>query len=503
VFESAELEHRVSKRAYDEQLPALRSALLEIQGRLADSSAAAVVVVAGTEGSGKGEVVNTLLEWMDARGIEAHAIGRPSSEEIERPRLYRFWHRLPARGRMGIFFGSWYTDPVVQHVAGELDEAGLDRELDRINAFEKMLVDEGIILIKIWLHITKERQAKVFRKLERDPDTAWRVTPRDWEFHETYDQFIKTSARALRETDTAHAPWHVLAARDRRYRLATAGKLLLSELSCRLDAPAPVPAEAEPPPVPRDVNVINSIDLEQALDRDEYEALLSAAQGRLGRLARRLTASDRAAVLVFEGPDAGGKGGAIRRVIHALDARWYRVVQVAAPSDEEAAHSYLWRFWRRLPGRGHFTIYDRSWYGRVLVERIENLCPVEAWRRAYHEINAFEEQLVSAGILVFKFWLAISPEEQLRRFEERHETPHKRYKITPEDWRNREKWLAYEAAASDMIRRTSTEIAPWTLVAANDKYHARVRILTTLCEGLEQVLGPDEPPRKRKGKKRS
>jgi polyphosphate kinase 2 (PPK2 family) len=275
-----------------------------------------------------------------------------------------------------------------------------------------------------------------------------------------------------------------------------------AEIEKRLDAPPKKPSPPEPLPVPQKINVINSIDLSQRLERDEYEARLTTEQGRLGRLARRLTASDRAALLVFEGPDAGGKGGAIRRVIHALDARWYRVIPIAAPTDEEAAHPYLWRFWRRLPRRGQFTIYDRSWYGRVLVERIENFCPPEDWQRAYHEINAFEEQLVEAGILVFKFWLAISAEEQLRRFETRQDTPYKRYKITAEDWRNREKWLAYEAATSEMVRRTSTEIAPWTLVAANDKLHARMQVLTTLCHGLEDVLGPDEPPRKAKKRKK-
>jgi polyphosphate kinase 2 (PPK2 family) len=248
------------------------------------------------------------------------------------------------------------------------------------------------------------------------------------------------------------------------------------------------------------VNVLNSIDLGARLAPEEYEARLAAQQGRLGRLARRLTASHRAAVLVFEGPDAAGKGGCIRRATAALDPRFYRVVPIAAPTDEELARPYLWRFWRRLPGRGQFTIYDRSWYGRVLVERIEGFCPSEAWQRAFAEINAFEEQLVESGILVFKFWLAISPEEQLRRFAEREVTAWKSYKLTPEDWRNREKRLAYESAACEMIEKTSTEISPWTLVAAEDKPHARVAVLDTLCAGLERVLGPDRPPRKRRGR---
>jgi polyphosphate:AMP phosphotransferase len=502
MFEAAELDHRVSRDDYEQQVPALREALLAAQERLAEAGFALVIVIAGAEGAGKGETVNTLVEWLDARGIEAHGLGAPTPEETARPRLYRFWRRLPPHGQIGIFFGSWYTQPIVDHVFGKLDDAGLDRELDRIVDFERMLDDENVVLLKLWLHVSKARQRKVFRRLEKNPDTAWRVTPRDWEYHETYDEFVETSARALRRTDTGHAPWHVVGARNRRYRQLSVGRLLLETLEKHLDAPPPPPAEPEPLPVPPAVNVINSLDLGLRLSREEYTERLVAAQGRLGRLARRLTASERSAVLVFEGSDAAGKGGCLRRVVQALDARFHRVVPIAAPSDEERVRPYLWRFWRHLPGRGQFALFDRSWYGRVLVERIEGFCPPEAWRRAFSEINAFEEQLVDADILVFKFWLAISPEEQLRRFQERERTGYKRYKLTPEDWRNRDRWLAYEAAACEMVRRTSTEIAPWTLVPAEDKLYARLTVLETLGAGLEEVLGPDEPPRRKRSRKR-
>jgi polyphosphate:AMP phosphotransferase len=501
MFEAAELDHRVSKADYEQQLPALREALLAAQERLAESDFALVIVIAGAEGAGKGETVNTLVEWLDARGIEAHGLGAPTPEETARPPLYRFWRRLPPHGQIGIFFGSWYTQPIVDHVFGKLDDADLDRELDRIVDFERMLDDENVVVLKFWLHVSKARQRKVFRKLEKNPDTAWRVTPRDWEYHETYDEFVETSARALRRTDTGHAPWYVVGARNRRYRQLSVGRLLLETLERRLDAPPPPPTEPEPLPVPPAVNVINSLDLELRLDREEYAERMRAAQGRLGRLARRLTASERSAVLVFEGSDAAGKGGCIRRVVQALDARFHRVVAIAAPSDEERVRPYLWRFWRHLPGRGQFALFDRSWYGRVLVERIEGFCAPEAWRRAFSEINAFEEQLAEADILVFKFWLAISPEEQLQRFQERERTGYKRYKLTPEDWRNRDRWLAYEAAACEMVRRTSTEIAPWTLVPAEDKLYARVMVLETLGARLEQVLGTDEPPRRRRSRK--
>jgi polyphosphate:AMP phosphotransferase len=501
VFESALLDRRVSKEEYAAEVPKLREALLEAQSRFSEGEASIALVIAGAEGAGKGETVNTLLEWLDARGIEAHGMGPLTSEEAGRPPLYRFWRRLPPYGSIGVFFGSWYTDPIVDHIFGRIDDAGLDRELDRIKAFERMLVDENVIVLKLWLHVSKQQQRKVFEKLAANPDSAWRVTPRDWEYHETYDEFVATSARALRRTDSAHAPWQTIAARDRRHRQLKAGRLLLQAIEKHLDAPPRPVTDPEPVPPPPEVNLVRSIDLTVSLDRETYEQRLGREQGRLGRLARRLTESDRAAVLVFEGSDAAGKGGCIRRVTQALDARFYRVVPIAAPTEEERLRPYLWRFWRRLPGRGQFALYDRSWYGRVLVERVEGYCPPEAWKRAYSEINAFEEQLRESGILVFKYWLSISSEEQLRRFEQRKHIGYKRYKLTEEDWRNREKWLAYESAACDMIERTSTEIARWIPVAAEDKLHARIRVLESLCDGLEAVLGPDERPTSRgKGK---
>jgi polyphosphate kinase 2 (PPK2 family) len=284
--------------------------------------------------------------------------------------------------------------------------------------------------------------------------------------------------------------------------MVTVGRHLLAALEERLAAPAPEAAAVPlPPSAPPETNVLSVLDLGVTLDPDAYERSLTKTQGALARLARRLGPKNLSAVLVFEGPDAAGKGGCIRRVVQVLDARFYRVVPIAAPTDEERARPYLWRFWRHLPRKGEWALFDRSWYGRVLVERVEGLCEPAAWQRAYAEINAFEEQLVGSGTLVFKFWLAIDPEEQKRRFTERETTAYKRYKLTPEDWRNREKWSAYETAACDMFERTSSEMAPWTLIEANDKRHARIRVLETLRAGLEQAVGRDEKPRAPKRRK--
>lgn len=488
MFESAQLGRKVDRKTFAAREPELREALLDAQARLAGAGFSVVVVVAGAEGSGKGEAVNMLLNWLDARRVETHALGTPSEEERERPEYYRFWRLLPGKGRIGIFFGSWYTRPITMHSLGELSEAGMEDSLRRIVEFEQMLEAEGVLLVKVWLHITKKQQKKRFNQLEKNPDTAWRVTRMDWRFHKTYDEFVDSASRAIRRTDTGQSPWHIIEAWDARYTHLTVAETLLEAVERRLSAAVPTSEPPLPSPVPPPVNVLSELDLGLRLDRRAYRKEVVEHQLKIGRKARKLRDRRRSMVLVFEGTDAAGKGGTIRRLTQALDARYYQVVQIAAPTDEELARPYLWRFWRNLPRWGHITIFDRSWYGRVLVERLEGYCAPRDWQRAFGEINAFEEQLVLSGTAVLKFWLTTSKDEQLRRFEQREAMGFKRYKITDEDWRNREKWDAYQAAACEMIERTSSELAPWTLVEAEDKYFARVKVLQRVEHWLNAGL---------------
>ena len=500
MFEAAEVGEKLDKQTYAEKLPGLREALLDAQFRLREADFSVVVVVAGAEGAGKGETVNCLLEWLDGRGVETHAITKQSDEEAERPTFYQFWRRLPPRGKIAIFFGSWYTDPIVRRILGESDANEFERQMQRIVEFERMLANENTLLIKVWLHISKKQQKRNLKRLEKNPETAWRVTKQDWEYHKTYDEFIRVATSAIRQTNSGHAPWRIVEAADKRYRHVAVGEHLLNGLEQRLSAPpAPAPV-AEPRPVPNERNLINTLELSQPLSRNDYETALLHWQGQLNQISRKLTAAEISAVIVFEGSDSAGKGGCIRRAVHAIDARYYQVIPVAAPTDEERAHPYLWRFWRTLPRRGHIHVYDRSWYGRVLVERIEGYCSRSDWQRAYSEINVFEQELNEHRILVIKFWLAISSEEQLRRFEMREQTVYKRYKLTDEDWRNREKAGAYEAAACDMIAQTSTSFAPWTLVEADNKLFARIKVLRTICERLEEALAPITRERSKKEK---
>jgi polyphosphate:AMP phosphotransferase len=492
MFESAQVGNKVDKPAYKAEVPRLRAELIAAQRQLAGAPLSVIVMVAGMEGAGKSEVVNLLLEWLDARGIQTHALGEPTDEERDRPPLWRFWRRLPPQGHMAIFFGSWDTSWLVDSAFGRVSRPELDQALDRFIAFERMLYNENTLLFKVWLHLPRAAQKKRLKKLEADPLTAWRVSRRDWKLYRRYDAFRSTAEHALRRTNTAEGPWTIVEAADRRYRNLAVGRALARALRERLDRIAAEPTRPEPQPLtlaPPPRNVINQLDLSLSLDEDEYDSRLRKAQGKLGLLVRRMRDEHRSMILVFEGPDAAGKGGAIRRVIAPLDARDYQVISVSAPTDEERAHPYLWRFWRHLPRLGKATIYDRSWYGRVLVERVEGFARPQEWQRAYGEINDFEEQLLGFGILLMKFWLAISPDEQLRRFQQRERTPYKQYKLTEEDWRNRARWDAYEAAACDMIEKTSTESAPWVLVEANSKEWARVKVLETVVSRLEDAFG--------------
>jgi polyphosphate:AMP phosphotransferase len=489
MFESAELGHKIEKAIYDKEVPDLRKQLLDAQFDMAQAkNTPVIIIIGGVDGAGKGETVNLLNEWMDPRHIQTHAFPEPSDEERERPRMWRFWRALPPKGKIGILFGSWYTDPIVDRVLGRIRTAEMEHRIDEINRFERMLTDEGGLLLKFWFHLSKEAQRKRLKALEKEPDTRWRVTDTDWQRFKIYNKFRKISEMALRKTSSGTAPWLVLEGRDARYRNLTVGRTLLAALRERLDQPAPAPIPEQVPPLIAAIdkrNVLGELDYTAALSKKRYDKDLEHWQGHLNLLSRDPRFKKLSVIAAFEGSDAGGKGGAIRRVTQALDARQYLVIPVAAPTEEERAQPYLWRFWRHMPRHGRFAFFDRTWYGRVLVERVEGFCGEDDWMRAYGEINDFEEQLVEHGTVLVKFWLAVTKDEQLRRFNERKMIGFKRFKITDEDWRNREKWDLYENAVCDMVDRTSTGIAPWTLVSANDKLHARIHILRTLCEAIE------------------
>jgi polyphosphate:AMP phosphotransferase len=499
MFEAAELGRKVSKAAYKRRAPKLRAALLDLQQRLRDAPFPVIVVFAGVDGAGKGETVNLLNAWMDPRWIVTRAFGEPSDEERERPEAWRFWRELPPRGRIGLFLSSWYSRPVLDRVYRCSSKVELEHDLARLAEFEKTLAEDGALILKFWMHLDKKAQRQRLEALEADPLTRWRVTKIQWQHWELYKRFIAAAEQTIRATSTAEAPWMIVEGGNEEYRTLTVAGTLRDAIKARLNdrrnkiggaglQPRPAAAKAGRRTVAQLPTILAGLDMAQRLDKRTFQHELLKLQGELNRLQRRAAKRGVSTILVFEGWDAAGKGGAIRRVTAALDAREYQVIPVAAPTDEERAHHYLWRFWRYLPRAGRVTIFDRSWYGRLLVERVEKLATADEWMRAYTEINEFEDQLLDHGMVLVKYWLHVTRDEQLRRFRARHESAVKRWKITDEDWRNRRKWREYELAVNDMVERTSTRHAPWTLVEGNDKNFARIKVLETACERLRERL---------------
>ena len=404
MLESAETGHRISKSDYAREEPKLREALLNAQYDLSLSGRGPVLlIISGVEGGGRGETANQLTEWMDPRHIRVLAFGLPTSEEQAHPPAWRYWRALPPRGKIGIFMNAWYNELLAARVEGKIGDSKLEARMTVIREHERMLTDEGLVLLKFWIHLSKSAQKERMRELADDPLTRWRVTRDDRTRARIYAKSHDLWEHLLRETSIAEAPWYVVEGADERYRSLTVGKILLEALERTIAAKKAQPTHTPTPPPPAvidNVKLIRGLDLTQKVSARKYDRGVERFQGRLAQLTRSKRFDEESLVLVFEGADAAGKGGAIRRVAAALDARQYGIVPVAAPSEEERAHPYLWRFWRQIPSHREIVIFDRSWYGRVLVERVESHCAPSDWMRAYDEINQFEEQLVDAGAIV-------------------------------------------------------------------------------------------------------
>ena len=510
MFRIAELGQTVPKSEFNQREPLLRQGLLEVQANLSVSGRFPVIILfAGVDGGGKGDTVNVLNEWMDPRWLMTRAYDEPSDEERDRPEYWRFWRDLPPKGRIGLFLSSWYSQPILRRVYDKDSEAIFDDHLDRILAFEKALADDGALILKFWMHLSRDAQKQRLKKLEKDPLTSWRVTPQDWDHWHIYDRFETAAERAIMRTSTGTAPWTIVEGVDPCFRSLTVGEIIRTEISKHLEETSKKDLLLEELAVGRaqqaeseeaiavdaplisplkGTTIVSSLDMSQQLNKADYRKQLKQCQARLNKLHRKALKKKISTILLFEGADAAGKGGSIRRITAALDARHYQVIPIAAPTDEERAHHYLWRFWRHLSRAGRINIFDRSWYGRVLVERVEGFASEDEWKRAFSEINEFEEQLTHHGILLLKYWVHITKDEQLERFKAREQIPHKRWKLTEEDWRNREKWDDYNWAVNDIVEHTSTNAAPWVLVEGNDKRFARIKVISTFCDRLEAML---------------
>lgn len=496
MLETADLAKRVTKERYKELAPKLEERLSALQQPIRQAKLPVVILFEGWGAAGKGGLIGKLIQNFDPRGFFVSSFIAPTELERREPVLWRYWNAVPKQGQIAILDRSWYMDVTTARLEEKLDDKAVERRLKDIVTFERQLTDGGYLILKFFIHISRKEQKKRFQDLEQDKDTAWRVTELDWERNRRYEDYSRAFDEALRYTNTTNAPWCVVSGMDRRAAaldmftaVADRVEAALEEKQAPPQAKAQPEAKIQPGPfrlltMPK----LSAIPLDRKLDDKDYKKQLKEQQELLAELHQRMYRKKVPAVIAYEGWDAAGKGGNIRRVAEALDPRGYRVVPIAAPSPDELARHYLWRFWTNLPRTGHVAVFDRTWYGRVMVERIEGLCSQEDWRRAYREINEFERQLCDWGAVVIKFWLQIDKDEQFRRFSARQNTPSKQWKITDEDWRNRSKWDQYETCVNEMLQYTSTDFAPWHIIESQDKKYGRIQVLKIITEALRERL---------------
>lgn len=486
MLEKIDLTKKMSKKEYREKMEKLERELGALQRKCKELGIPVMIAFEGYPAAGKGSQIGALIHALDPRGFEVHAVKKETEEERMHPFMWRFWTKMPAQGRIALYDTSWYR----KVLAKKPDQ----KAYDSILSFEQQITDGGVVLVKLFLAIDQKEQKKRFEKLEKNESTAWRVTDADRRHNKHFAEYEKIYEEMLQRTDTDHAPWHIIESTDKHFATVKIYTIVINALAegiQRASAPQPVKKQHTIYIDDRDLreSILSKVDLDLSYTKKEYKEKLEKLQSKIQILHGELYWKRIPVVLGFEGWDAGGKGGAIKRLTEKMDPRGYTVIPTASPNDWEKAHHYLWRFWQAMPKAGHFSIFDRTWYGRVMVERIEGFCTTEEWQRAYKEINAMERDLYDAGAVVLKFWMQIDKDEQARRFKARQENPEKQWKITDEDWRNREKWDAYETAVNEMLIRTSTPHAPWVVVEGNSKYYARIKVLKTVVEALEERLG--------------
>ncbi|XCP87039.1 polyphosphate:AMP phosphotransferase [Roseburia hominis] len=496
MLEKVDLTKKMEKEEFKKKMEALSAKLGKLQRECKELKIPVMIAFEGYGAAGKGLQIGKLIQALDPRGFEVHAVKKESEEETMHPFMWRFWTKTPAKGRIAIYDTSWYRKVLIERFDKKTPEEQIPEDFESIRAFEKQLTDDGMVIVKLFLVIDKKEQKKRFKKLMESKESAWRVSEDDMKRNKEFETYERINEEMLKKTDTDYAPWTIVEAMDKRYATAKIYAAVIHAME--------VAVEKARQPKPEDVKVAGSTrgeftesvlakaDLSKSLSRKEYKERLKSLQKKMERLHGELYRRRISVVLGFEGWDAGGKGGAIKRLTEHMDPRGYVVNPTASPNDIERAHHYLWRFWKAMPKAGHISIFDRTWYGRVMVERIEGFCTTKEWQRAYKEINDMEQDLVNSGTIVMKFWMQIDKDEQAARFKARQEDPEKQWKITDEDWRNREKWDQYEEAVNEMLIRTSTPQAPWIVVEGNDKYYARVKVLETVVNAIEERLKKDK-----------
>ena len=484
----------LEKEAYKAQADTLKTRLKALEQEIKEKKLPVIILFEGWGASGKGYVIGKTINCLDPRSYKVYSTVKASDEESRMPLMHRFWKNIPEKGKLSIFDRSWYQEIVPASLEEKLKDEEVQDRMNMANVFERQLTDDGYLIIKIFLQIDRQEQKRRFKKLLDSKDTNWRVSDLDLKRNRNYDQYFVEYDKMLEYTNTDYAPWTVINSSNKYRTVCEVFKTVITAIDDRLLNRQSGIGEEPKRRIPREIFTmatkppLNLIKLDKTLSEDIYTEELKKQQKRLSKLHQRLYANQLPVVICFEGWDAAGKGGTIRRIASALDPRGFEAVPIAAPAPYELNRHYLWRFWQHLPKTGHVVIFDRTWYGRVLVERVEELTEEKRWRAAYQEINEFENTLFESGVLVLKFWLHIDSDEQLRRFNDRMNTPEKRWKITDEDWRNRDKWEQYETAINDMLQKTSTDFAPWHIIENNDKKFGRIRTLNILNDTLEMWI---------------
>jgi polyphosphate:AMP phosphotransferase len=490
MFEKYDLSKKTDDKTFQKSIEPLQQQLGILQRSLRDHKIPAIIVVEGWNASGITRVIHELIQFLDPRGFSMHSVGSPTDEERARPLLWRFWVKTPKKGRFAIFARSWYSRSLAEYIAGIEWKRSIKYSISTINSFERQLAEDGAVILKFFLHISKEEQKKRLDERENDPLISWMITRGDWDFHRQYDSYLPIIEQFIEGTDNTFAPWTVVEATDENYAIHKVYATVVKALEKRIAYADSHGENSRKNEIikPKKMEVRRASAAPETPDRDDYQTKLLEYENRIRDIHYLLYKRKLPLIIVYEGWDAAGKGGNIMRLVRHMNPRGYDVVPVGRPDQTEADHHYLWRFYQHFPKAGHVTIFDRSWYGRVLVERVEGYCEEYEWKRAYNEINEMEQAYVESGGGLVKFWLEISKDEQLRRFNQRQDDPLKQWKITDDDWRNRNKWDQYEEAVDEMLARTSMPDAPWTVIESDDKWFARLKTLNTVIAYSERMF---------------
>ncbi|MDY6820009.1 MAG: polyphosphate:AMP phosphotransferase [Deferribacterota bacterium] len=489
MFNDIQYSTDISKDEYKSSINNIIGDLVSLQYKFKDHRGPLIIIISGFYGAGIEKLLNFISHHIDMRLVKVHTSWKKVYNK-EKPHLYNYWQALPERGKTAIFLHGWYKKPIKDYVNGKISALEFENHLIDIEKLEKMLAEDGAVFLKFWLFIDKKRMKNVIKKAENIFGNSIENVIKEikWNY-KYYEKFSLASEKAIITTDTSFARWNIINARSKRYLKVNVLKSIHELFSVYkqqenvcINTTLPKHINNSIPPI------LSNVDLSKTLSKNKYEKKLKELGKNIYEITWKSYYKKVGIILVFEGFDAAGKGGCIRRLTDVIDTRLYNIYQTTAPSDYEKRFHYLWRFWNQVPSKGFITIFDRSWYGRVLVERIENLANYTEWSRAYEEINSFEEQLFHSGIKILKFWLHLSKDEQLRRFKEREELPWKRYKITEEDWRNRSKWEEYEKCANEVFLRTNTSFAPWLIIPSNNKQYARIEVMKNLYNTLRSAI---------------